>query len=328
MSRGIIKKPAIGNSSMADCGRVLAYSQGGDTSTMTALITDFIGDKANNHIQELTGGKLGKLGDGIDAILNDNNKYIKNIETADVFMQWQNSINSLETNKIKTIVAARNALCGEPCNSTSNWMNYLKSEISMDLSGMVNEIDTYLIETSINFENINLIYKEITDSKKILNNLIEMKQNTLVDIVAKINQYQKEYNVDVRKNLYDYERIELYNNIFNVLKIIYYVIFVIYINFGNFMKFKLYKQIGFYFVATIYLLFPFTLKYIFAAIIYLYELTLKFFGVEKKIYSYSDIIRASNLDTIFTSPVPGLLDARNIENNYIEFLSNHKKLSI
>lgn len=318
MTGPIVPRPTAGNTEQANCGRIAALAQGGETSRMTRMINDYVSEKSYNRIQDLTGGKLGALGDSIHSIINDNSDFIQNIKRARLYQEWQQSITDIDKARVKAIVAARNTLTPSQFNS------YLNDEIAIDLSGIVNEIGIFYNDISLNFRNLSSIYNDISGAKNILTNLTEMKNKVLVDKISKINQYEKEYNVDVRKNLYEYERIELYNNIFNTIKIIYYALFVAYIIFGNFMKLKIYKNVNFYFIAIVYLLFPFTLKYIFAGIIYLYETILNFFGVHKKIYSYNDIIRASNLETIFTAPVPSILDQNNIQNGYNTFVRNER----
>ena len=88
------------------------------------------------------------------------------------------------------------------------------------------------------------------------------------------------------------------------------------------MKEKMYNNKMFYIVAVLYLVFPFTLKYIFALIIYIYERTMKFFGMHEKIYTYSDYVRASNIENIYTAPVPSVLDQRDIINGYRKFATS------
>ncbi len=106
------------------------------------------------------------------------------------------------------------------------------------------------------------------------------------------------------------------------MRIIYYAIFVVYILFGNFMKEQLYKSPFFYGVASVYLLFPFTLKYIFAGIIYIYEWILGLFGIHNKVLSYNDIIQANNIENIYTSPVPSSLTKKQMNDGYREFVEN------
>ena len=44
--------------------------------------------------------------------------------------------------------------------------------------------------------------------------------------------------------------------------------------------------------------------------------------MNKEIYTYSDIVRASNLENIYTGPVPSVLDSNDIEDAYALFVQN------
>ena len=180
----------------------------------------------------------------------------------------------------------------------------------------INSIETtvngFLTDISTNYNTIHQLFE--VNSYDIIQNVMTMKEKTKHDICGNIGLYTDKVNLDIRKNLYEFESINIFNNIFYILRIVYYAIFAIYIIFGDFMKQQLYKNPYFYLVAILYLIMPFTIKYIYALIIYLYEQVLKLFGIHKPVLSYSDIVRANNIDAIYTAPVPGINQYNKKEN--------------
>ena len=150
--------------------------------------------------------------------------------------------------------------------------------------------------------------------------MLQYQEEKLFDVIGNIQLYEKKFNVDVRKNLYEFERTSVYTSIYNVIRMIYYGILVVYLIFGNFMTKQMYKNKTFYIAAVIYLLIPFSLKYIFAGIIYIYEYVVSLFRGNKPILSYSDIVRANNIENIYTAPVPSVLDKNAIMASYDNFV--------
>ena len=133
-------------------------------------------------------------------------------------------------------------------------------------------------------------------------------------------EHEKLVNADVRKNYYQFSEQKFYNNIKFYLKIIYYALFAVYIFFGDFIAKTRYKDYRFYIVALVYLLIPFVLKYIIGFVVYIYTWILEYLNLKPPIYAYSDIIRANNIDKIYTSPVPS---ATQLENQNNPNLYNH-----
>ena len=204
--------------------------------------------------------------------------------------------------------------------SNNKWLEIRSRIIDKDLSGIETSVTNFNEKLINNFTLLYNVYNKNKKNISHINNMLEMKENTLFDIIRNIEFYEKRHNVDIRNNLYNFERLTLYNNIFSTIKIIYYLIFVIYIFFSNFIKDKIYTKVYFYIIAIIYLILPFTLKYIFAGIIFIYEYILRLFGNNKPILSYSDIVRANNIDNIYTAPVPNILNKNEITQRFRRFV--------
>ena len=200
------------------------------------------------------------------------------------------------------------------------WLEIRRRIIDKDLSGIETSVTNFNGKLINNFTLLYNVYNKNKKNISHINNMLEMKENTLFDIIRNIEFYEKRHNVDIRNNLYNFERLTLYNNIFSTIKIIYYLIFVIYIFFSNFIKDKIYTKVYFYIIAIIYLILPFTLKYIFAGIIFIYEYILRLLGNNKPILSYSDIVRANNIDNIYTAPVPNILNKNKITQRFRRFV--------
>ena len=306
------------NSGAAKCGTFIAHAQGGETEDMTRLINDYVSKNAHSRIVELTGGKLGDLGEALKILMTKNSDYIESLRSGNLYNEWINQKDSINSERVKIIVKAR-----EFYDSGDFENDYINPIIASDISGFIIPLQNWKNDISLNFYTINNIYNDISSSMTVLQNLLDMKEEVLFNKIGKIQQYEKKNNVDIRKNLYEYERTTLYYNIYNILKYIYYAIFVIYIIFGNFFREKMYKNYNFYIIALLYLILPYTLKYIFGLIIYIYELTMNFFGIHKEIYTYSDYVRASNIDNIYTAAVPSVIDKNGIINGYNKFIVNN-----
>ena len=333
-AKDVISK-AKDSSSTIKAGIERAKCEGGGTAAATQAIGQIMNGNLFKIFREFIGNKDDPQRE-IDIIyhtVKGSEDTVKKMKEIKLYNEWKQSHENEMAEKIDTIVKARNYYKDAEISTDTNIENFTGSsdlfqtkfvnpEIDKDISNNINQVNLFYNTLSSNSSALFSIYNNISGVIDIIVNLIELKEKKLVDEVNKVKLYEKEYNVDVRKNLYDYERITLYDNIFNIMKIIYYSIFVIYIIFGNFMQLKLYKNVIFYIIAAIYLLLPFTLKYIFAGIIYVYEYILSIFGIHKQIYSYSDIVRASILDKVYTSPVPNQMKQKEIENAYYKEVEN------
>lgn len=317
---------SLKNSPQAQEGIAIGKCQGGESSQLTQAISSMLG----GNIVDIFRISLGSQGDYnreldiLNHAIKGNQDSLDRLEESKLYNRWKQSYMDQELAMIKTIVAARNYYKNKDKDEglTTFLTKFVNPEIDKDISNNINQINLFHNVMSNNYSKLINTYNDISGVTDIIVNLVESKEKKLVEEINKVKLYEKEYNVDIRKNLYQYETITLYDNIFNILKIIYYSIFVIYIIFGNFAKLQLYKNVLFYIFAIIYLILPFILKYIFAGIIYIYELILNIFGIHKEIYSYSDIMRATILDNIYTSPVPSQVDANQIETTYNNTIAN------
>ena len=228
---------------------------------------------------------------------------------------WKEADKDEELAKVKVIKAARDYyLMDSTENDTSFNNSFIAPSISADWYELINPITAKIDDLSNSY---NIMYQTyITDgSMQIeINNMIDLKDNKLNEIMKNINEYEKLVNVDIRKSFYQFKEFQFYKDIKYYIQLIYYVLFIIYILFGDFISEKRYKDKKFYGIAIIYLLFPLALKYILGFIMYIYNYILKYFNLKDPIYSYSDIVRANNIEKIYTSPVP---DANDKNNNYL-----------
>lgn len=302
---------------------VLQNSQGTEIQSGAQMMQHFISGRASEQLTGLVGSQenLSELTDTITSIINGR---VDGIATLDQKIQEINDlISQAETIRPQIIAATREYYEAKYNNSLIEFdASFANPDISANINDMSRNVMFYLEDISKNFYTINNIYNDADYSKDIITNLFNMKQKVLFDTVSNIHDYEKRYNLDLRKNLYDFERNTIFNNVYDIMRIIYYGLFVVYILFGNFMKLELYKSPFFYAGASLYLLFPFALKYIFAGIIYIYEWILGLFGIHNKVLSYNDIIQANNIENIYTSPVPSSLNKKQLEDGYRQFVEN------
>ena len=288
------------------------------------------GDSVLDAIDQATQGKLeGPLeqilgsnwASTIQEIASLNADRISQIEESQYFDSFLNAQTSINCHRARAIESARGIFTSE--NNSNNFLtNFAIPHIDRDIRDATVNVSTFLEKIRQNLNTVNDIYETTQINVRSLNNILEMKEKVLFDTIANIQLYEEKNNVDIRRNLYEFERITLYNNVFNTLKMIYYGLFIVYIIFGNFMKKEMYKNTYFYVIAIFYILFPFILKYIFAGIIFVYEYILSLMGKNKQILSYPDIVRASNIDNIYTNPVPNRNNNIDVINAYKTFIEN------
>lgn len=320
---GIGTQPVGPGSTAQQCGSGLAsgISNIGDQSKdFYDSLNNAIGGKVLNNLATYVGGNqaLEDLARSTSRLMETKGETIDKIRKASLYNEWLTASKELDTARDRVIATARDNFA----SSHNFFKEYANPDITANIEQVYGNVTAYLIDVSTNFFIINDIFNDASNNFSIISNLIEMKEKTLFDTIGNIQLYQKKNNIDIRKNLYDFERNSFYNSIFDILKIVYYALFVIYIIFGNFMKLQLYKNPYFYVGAILYLVLPFALKYIFAAIIYIYETVMRLLGQNKTIYTYGDIVRASNIENIYTGPIPSILDRNNIEDNYKMFVEN------
>ena len=249
------------NSGAAKCGTFIAHAQGGETEDMTRLINDYVSKNAHSRIVELTGGKLGDLGEALKILMTKNSDYIESLRSGNLYNEWINQKDSINSERVKIIVKAR-----EFYDSGDFENDYINPIIASDISGFIIPLQNWKNDISLNFYTINNIYNDISSSMTVLQNLLDMKEEVLFNKIGKIQQYEKN-NVDIRKNLYNMK--ELHYIIYHNISYIYYAIFVIYIIFGNFFREKMYKNYNFYIIALLYLILPYTQIYIWINTIYI-----------------------------------------------------------
>ena len=316
-----------------DPGSTSLNSINGDTIAQCAeqLGDPQLGNLVNDAIQDANRGKLegpvqNILGPHWASVLQRiadlNAQKMSDIEESQYLRDFFNAQTSINCHRAQAITSAREIFTTSQDNPNNFLTNFAIPHINRDIRDSTVNITTFLERIRQNLNSVNDIYETTQINVTSLNNILEMKEKVLFDTIANIQLYEEKNNVDVRKNLYEFERITLYNSVFNTLKIIYFALFIIYIIFGNFMKNKMYKNPYFYIVAVFYIVFPFILKYIFAGIIFVYEYILSLMGKNKQILSYPDIVRASNIDNIYTNPVPNRNDYIDVINAYRTFVEN------
>ena len=223
---------------------------------------------------------------------------------------WKEANLNEELAKVRAIMAARSYYnvmnSSESINSSGSYYRerYVIPSISLELI----EINNNILEKQENllnvFTSMSSSYETENKLLKQIVYLVELKEKELFNIIKKINEYEKIVNVDIRKNFYEFNDQQFYNSIKFYVQIIYFAIIAVYIFFGDFMSNKRYSDYKFYIGLIIYILIPFVIKYIIAFIVYLYTFVLEYFNLKDPIYSYNDIIRADNIEKIYTSPVP------------------------
>tara|TARA_Y100000591_G_C21851036_1_gene711724 strand:+ start:3771 stop:4796 length:1026 start_codon:yes stop_codon:yes gene_type:complete len=260
--------------------------------------------------------------DGLDGMREQN---INNL-----FKLWKDAQTEETIVKIKEIIAARNYFKakgthkgshkGTNTNSNHIWPNnyikdYVYPSISFDWINLSSEFNSAISDISNTFNIMSTSYKTGLSVDKNMSNLKSTNAEELKTIMTNINNYKSLANVDTRKNLYQHETQEYYNTIYYYLKICYYGLIVIYIFFGDFIAKSRYKDYRFYIFLVIYIIFPYLIKYIFAYIAYAYDYILKYFNIKKPVYAYSDIIRADNINDIYTAPMNTVNNPINSNNN-------------
>jgi hypothetical protein len=223
---------------------------------------------------------------------------------------WNQSNLDAELSEVRSIISARNYFGV----TTDKWIDWRNKQVNTDWLELHSDISKSAISVNNTFNVMDRTYQDELSMLKQVQNLIDIKNKEFVDIIKNIMEYEKIVNVDVRKNYYQFSEQQFYNNIKFYLKIIYYVLFAIYIFFGDFMAKTRYKDYRFYVVAVIYLLLPFVIKYIIGFMAYIYNWVLEYLNLKPPVYAYSDIIRANNIDKIYTSPVPSATQMENQKN--------------
>ena len=305
--------------------QVLDFQQSDKAKEMFAK--DFKGGASDQIKKLFTGTQL----EDMTKVLNDihgcdeqcleekNNKLLKDL--------WNKSNLDLELAEVKVIKATREYLT-ESANPTKSqlenpkWKDWRDKEIAAEWLEFSKDISNSAQTVNKTYRILYDTYNQENNMLKQVQNLYDMKSKKFSDIMKNIMEYEKLTNVDIRKNYYQFTDLEFYNNIKYYLKIVYYAIFVIYIFFGDFMIKKRYRDYRFYIAATIYLLLPFTIKYIIGFISYIYNQILEYFNLKPPVYAYSDIVQANNIDNIYTAPVSSSTQIKNQNNPNLDYYLN------
>ena len=235
---------------------------------------------------------------------------------------WKEADIQEELAKVRAIIAARKYYYSKDNGRTVYDVSYAAPHIASELE----EINNNILEKQANLLNVfttmNSSYETEHDSLKQIGNLVELKEKELFNIIKKINEYEKLVNVDIRKNFYEFNDQKFYDTIKFYVQIIYFALIVVYIFFGDFMSNKRYSDYKFYTGILLYKLLPLVLTYIVAFIVYLYTFALEYLNLKDPIYSYNDIMRADNIEKIYTSPVPNKIEEQQktayLYNKYVE----------
>lgn len=302
---------------IATAGAAGAVAASGVQNGMADLV-DHISGKTAVKMSDIVGGdeNLRKLSESVDRLTNRNGDTIDKIRRANMYNEWLTASEKLDAQTARVIYNARQYyIDGDKTNGLSRFQSeYAAPDISANRYAIKTTVDGFLTDISINYNTIFQLFDSVGYND---NNIVAMKEDALHDTLTNIGLYKDRVNLDVRKNLYEFESIDIFNNILFWLKIVYYAMFAIYIIFGDFMKQQQYKTPYFYLIAISYLLMPFALKYIYALSMYLYGLVAGLLGIHKPVLSYNDIVQANNIDAIYTAPVPDIKQQREIENAFV-----------
>lgn len=233
---------------------------------------------------------------------------------------WDKSNLEFELAEVKAIKAAREYL---KHTDPSKWITWRDDEIEAEWLEFRKDIKKSAETVNKTYKILYDAYNEEKNMLSQIKNLYDMKSKKFFDIMKNIMEYEKLMNVDIRKNYYQFTDLEFTNNIKYYLKIVYYALFIIYIFFGDFMIKKRYQDYRFYIIAIIYLLLPFTTKYIIGFISYIYNLILEYFNLKSPVYAYSDIVQANNIDNIYTAPVSNSKYDGNKNNPNLDYYLNN-----
>jgi hypothetical protein len=280
----------------------------------------------NRHLSDNVGDIMNQIGfdnptlDKFTKSLNQyytcDNECLENKRKQNLRDTWNQSNLDAELAEVRAIISARNYL---DVNS-DKWLEWRNKQVDADWLDLYSDISKSSISVNNTFQIMYTTYQDERSMLKQVQNLIDIKNKEFIDIIKNIMEHEKLVNVDVRKNYYQFSEQKFYNNIKFYLKIIYYALFAVYIFFGDFIGKTRYKDYRFYIVALVYLLIPFVLKYIIGFVVYIYTWILEYLNLKPPVYAYSDIIRANNIDKIYTSPVPS---ATQLENQNNPNLYNH-----
>lgn len=284
----------------------------------TRLTTDYR-DNIVKTFGETPGGILADIHSSITA-----NDKIEILKQSQVLSEFSLSLRNINIELARVIQQIRERINNDDVFRTDIIIPYTNN----DISGIRQPTENFLSNIETNFTTLYNIYDNNRQNATNINNILEIKEKILFDTIANIQLYEQKNNVDVRKNLYEFERSELYNNIFHTLKIIYFSLLIIYIIFGNFIKEEMYKKKYVYLIIIVYIASPFMLKYIFAGIIFIYESIKSLLGNNKQVLTYDDIVRANNIDNIYTSPVPNIRDRMDVIRAYSTFVRNPRNQNL
>lgn len=321
--RGAFSTPNIGNSNQQTGLCAISADQQHATSAADFLRNSVSG-KVDKMMPDLLGDRYNVISQNISDLINKDGETLRRIKATQLYLAWLRSNDEVKLAKVKAIVNARNyyETINDQANDISFNTFYVNPLVNEDISGTAGRLNNFIDDISNNFTNSKDIYNNLNDNLESVVEVLKTKEETLFDTIGKIQLFEKKYNVDVRKNLYEYERITLYSSVYNVVKIIYYSLLILYIIFGSFFKNKMYKNKTFYIAALIYIILPYVLKYIFASIIFIYEYITTFLSGNKKILSYNDIMQANYIDNLYTGPIPNYLNKDDIINGYEKFVKN------
>lgn len=329
-----LSRLTLNNKQLEDAGNTGC----GDNNQMNDMIQDVLNKNVagvfNTMSKTFNMNVLGWLAE-LFANAGSSQSEAESVATYKYYTEFQKSISDIHKFKAMVISNLREIFSQLDQNNdsysntdTAFMRSIVIPYIERDNALITDKANNFLTSIENNLNTLYDIYDSNRKNMSTLNNILEMKEKKLFDTIANIQLYEQKNNVDIRNNLYQFERIELYDNIFNTLKIIYFLLLLAYIIFGNFMKEEMYKKKYFYMVAIIYISLPFILKYIFAGIIFVYEYIQNLLGIKKQVLTYDDIVRANNIDNIYTNPVPDIRDRMDVIQAYRTFVQNPRNQNL
>lgn len=233
---------------------------------------------------------------------------------------------------IKKIKLKRELLCTSNISNDlmySDFDEYIGYDIKNAYDKIKDEILNHVYDVSNSFNTIIRNYKILDALDTDYTNGANEKIIELNDVKKNIGEYSKLQNIDIRKVYYLTEDYDKYKSIYNYVFILYYSLLVIYLIFGDFVSKKRYSNYVTYIYLIIYILFPFILKYIIHIIYYMYSYIKKSLNLDKPIYSYVDILKASNIKDIYTAPLNTPQEINVVNKNYYDnYLSKFNVTSL
>ena len=210
-----------------------------------------------------------------------------------LYKLWREAKTEEDIAEVNVIVKARDYFLGGNGRTNESYhKDYVTPRIEEEFAENSNLINMKSSDLSGAFHTMSASYDTEQLTLAEMNNLFQMKRQEIDKLNKQIIDYEKYRNVDVRKNFYEYNEQEFYNYIKFYIQIIYYALIIVYLFFvDDFMTNQRYSDWRFYLVLTLYVVLPFSIKYIVGFVGAIYNYIAEYFGWKEPIYSYEDLVK-------------------------------------